>query len=150
MFNPPDNMHLLTERSLERHKHTDLGGSKNMSTAKAAIIESMAKPRLRGLPGPRKAQATERLEKIKEMAAALLDEAESLDHEHALAESSDHINSNLTHKTAVDFFDEVRRFEMRLISRALELTGGNQARAARLLGLGTTTLNYKIKTYQLI
>jgi len=121
-----------------------------MSTAKAAIIESIPKPRLRGLPRPRKAPATERLEKIKEMAAALLDEAESLDHEHALAESSDHINSNLTHKTAVDFFEEVRRFEVRLISRALELTGGNQARAARLLGLGTTTLNYKIKTYQLI
>ena len=38
------------------------------------------------------------------------------------------------------------RFEMKLIARALELTNGNQARAARLLGLGTTTLNYKIKS----
>lgn len=121
-----------------------------MSTAKAAIIESLSKSRLRGLPSrPRKAPATERLEKIKEMAAALLDEAESLDHENALAEASATVNG-LTHKTAVDFFEEVRRFEMRLISRALELTGGNQARAARLLGLGTTTLNYKIKSYQLI
>jgi DNA-binding NtrC family response regulator len=121
-----------------------------MSTAKAAIIESLSKPKLRGLPSrPLKAPATERLEKIKEMAAALLNEAESLDHENALAETSESINS-LTHQTAVDFFDEVRQFEMRLISRALELTGGNQARAARLLGLGTTTLNYKIKSYQLI
>lgn len=121
-----------------------------MSTAKAAIIESLSKPRLRGLPSrPRKTANTERLEKIKEMAAALLDEAKSLDHENALAETSATVNS-LTHKTAVDFFEEVRRFEMRLISRALELTGGNQARAARLLGLGTTTLNYKIKCYQLL
>ena len=121
-----------------------------MGTAKAAIIEALSKPKLRGLPSrPRKAAATERLEKIKEMAAALLNEAESLNHENALAETSENINS-LTQQTAVDFFDEVRRFEMRLISRALELTGGNQARAARLLGLGTTTLNYKIKSYQLL
>ena len=121
-----------------------------MSTAKAAIIESLSKPKLRGLPSrPRKAQTTERLEKIKEMAAALLDEAESLDHENALAEASSTVD-NMTNKTALDFFEEVRRFEVRLISRALELSGGNQARAARLLGLGTTTLNYKIKTYQLL
>jgi DNA-binding NtrC family response regulator len=121
-----------------------------MSTAKAAIIESLSKSKLRGLPSrPRKVPTSERLVKIKEMAAALLDEAESLDHENALAEASAMVNS-LTHKTAVDFQDEVRRFEMRLISRALELTGGNQARAARLLKLGTTTLNYKIKIYELL
>lgn len=122
-----------------------------MSTAKAEIIESLPKPKLRGLPSrPQTTPASERLERIREMAAALLDEAESLDHENALAERSGSINVNLTHKTAVNFFDEVRRFEMRLISRAMELTGGNQARAARLLGLGTTTLNYKIKSYQLL
>jgi len=121
-----------------------------MSTAKAAIIQSLSKPKLRGLPSrPRKAPTAERLEKIKEMAAALLDEAESLDHENAMAEASATINS-LTQKTAVNFFEEVRRFETRLISRALQLTGGNQAGAARLLRLGTTTLNYKIKTYQLL
>jgi DNA-binding NtrC family response regulator len=82
------------------------------------------------------------------MASALLDEAESLDHENGLAETSAAISS-LNQQSAVNFFEEVRRFEMRLIGRALELTGGNQARAARLLGLGTTTLNYKIKTYEL-
>ncbi len=121
-----------------------------MSTAKAAIIESISKTRLRGLSSrPRKAATTERLEKIKEMAAALLDEAESLDHENGLAESSAAINT-LNKKSEVDFFAEVRCFEVRLISRALELTGGNQARAARLLGLGTTTLNYKIKAYELV
>lgn len=120
-----------------------------MSTAKAVIIESISRTRLRGLPSrPRKAATTDRVEKIKEMAAALLDEAESLDHEHELAESSAAVNS-LNKTTAVDFFEEVRRFEMRLIRRALELTGGNQARAARLLGLGTTTLNYKVKSYQI-
>ena len=118
-----------------------------MSTAKAAIIESISKRSLRGLPSrSRKADAAQRLEKIKEMAGALLDEAESLNHENALAESS---AENLDIKAGLSFFDEVTRFETRLITRALELSGGNQARAARMLGLGTTTLNYKIKTYGL-
>jgi DNA-binding NtrC family response regulator len=117
-----------------------------MSTAKA-LVESISKPQLRGLPS-RKAAATERLNKIRDLASSLLDEAESLDHENALAETSATVE-NLDVKSGVEFFDEVRRFEVRLISRALELTGGNQARAARLLGLGTTTLNYKIKSYEI-
>jgi DNA-binding NtrC family response regulator len=121
-----------------------------MSTAKAAIVESISKRRLRGLPSPRrKAAPAERLEKIKDMASALLQEAESLDHENALAEASAAVD-NLNAKSGVNFFDEVRQFEMRLIGRALELTGGNQARAARILGLGTTTLNYKIKSYEML
>jgi DNA-binding NtrC family response regulator len=119
-----------------------------MGTAKAAIVESISKGRLRGLAS-RKAAPTERLEKIRNMASALLQEAESLDHENALAESSAAVD-NLNVRSGVNFFDEVRRFEMRLIGRALELTGGNQARAARMLGLGTTTLNYKIKSYEML
>jgi DNA-binding NtrC family response regulator len=83
------------------------------------------------------------------MATALLQEAESLEHENALAESSAAFD-NLDLRSSVNFFDEVRRFEMRLIGRALELNGGNQARAARMLGLGTTTLNYKIKSYEML
>jgi len=89
---------------------------------------------------------SERLEKIKEMATALLDEAATLNHENALTEANATIGS-LNPSSRVDFFKEVKSFEMRLIQRALELTGGNQARAARILGLGTTTLNYKIKIY---
>ena len=119
-----------------------------MSTAKSVLVESLSTPTLRGLPS-RKAATAERVSKIRDLATALLDEAESLDHDRALAEASATFE-NLSLKSRVDFFEEVRRFEMKLISRALELTGGNQARAARLLGLGTTTLNYKIKSYQLI
>jgi DNA-binding NtrC family response regulator len=118
-----------------------------MSTAKAAIVESISKRRLRGLPS-RKANPAARLEKIKELAGYLLDEAESLDHENSLAEASATVGG-LEMESGVDFFEEVKRFETRLIGRALELTGGNQARAARMLRLGTTTLNYKIKQYEL-
>ncbi|HLM00814.1 MAG TPA: sigma-54 dependent transcriptional regulator [Pyrinomonadaceae bacterium] len=49
----------------------------------------------------------------------------------------------------VNFYDEVRKFEVDLIRRALEQTGGHQSRAARLLGLNATTLNSKIKTYNI-
>jgi DNA-binding NtrC family response regulator len=49
----------------------------------------------------------------------------------------------------VNFYDEVRRFEIDLIRRALEQTVGHQSRAARLLGMNPTTLNSKIKTYNI-
>ncbi len=47
----------------------------------------------------------------------------------------------------INFYDQVRRFEIYLNRRALEQTGGHQSRAARLLGMNATTLNSKIKTY---
>jgi len=49
----------------------------------------------------------------------------------------------------VNFYDEIKKFEIDLIRRALEQTGGHQSRAARLLGLNATTLNSKIKTYNI-
>lgn len=49
----------------------------------------------------------------------------------------------------VDLKDAVQRFERDLISAALEKTRGNQSRAARLLGVKTTTLSAKLKRYQI-
>lgn len=49
----------------------------------------------------------------------------------------------------VNFYDEVKKFEIDLIRRALDQTGGHQSRAARLLGLNATTLNSKIKSYNI-
>lgn len=45
--------------------------------------------------------------------------------------------------------EEVRRFERGLIEGALELAGGHQTRAARLLGVKLTTLHSKIKKYRI-
>ena len=45
--------------------------------------------------------------------------------------------------------DEVQRFEADLIRAALVRSGGNQARAARHLGIKHTTLNAKIKRYKI-
>ena len=41
--------------------------------------------------------------------------------------------------------EEVQRYEGELIRHALQRTGGNQRRAAKLLGVKVTTLNCKIK-----
>ena len=42
-----------------------------------------------------------------------------------------------------------RRFEAELIRRALDATGGNRTRAARLLEISHRALLYKIKEYGL-
>jgi DNA-binding NtrC family response regulator len=49
--------------------------------------------------------------------------------------------------SGVSFYDEVNAFQKDLILRALEITGGHQSRAAKLLGMNTTTLNSKIKYF---
>jgi transcriptional regulator with GAF, ATPase, and Fis domain len=49
----------------------------------------------------------------------------------------------------INLHAEVRRFERELIRSALIQTGGRQRPAARLLGTKITTLNTKIKRYNL-
>lgn len=67
----------------------------------------------------------------------------------AVARASAGSAASLDIGRGVNFYDEVRRFEIDLIRRALEQTGGHQSRAARLLGMNPTTLNSKIKTYNI-
>jgi DNA-binding protein Fis len=47
----------------------------------------------------------------------------------------------------IDFYDEVRRFEVSLIKQALFYAHGKQSAAASLLNLNATTLHSKIKFY---
>jgi DNA-binding NtrC family response regulator len=49
--------------------------------------------------------------------------------------------------SSVVLSEMVRDFEIKLIRTALIKTGGNQRRAAFLLGVKTTTLHNKIKVY---
>ena len=49
----------------------------------------------------------------------------------------------------MSFYEEVRQFEIKLITQALSRTQGKQSAAARLLGLKATTLNSKMKQYQM-
>ena len=56
---------------------------------------------------------------------------------------------NLGLDQGIDLMAEAQRFERGVIERALELTKGSQKRAAKLLGLNSSTLNTKIKKYGL-
>jgi transcriptional regulator with GAF, ATPase, and Fis domain len=78
-----------------------------------------------------------RLNALREVALTLLDAVDAL---RGARPSGDH---------RLKLHDEVRQFETELIRTALERTGGNQARAARLLGVKHTTLNAKIKRYRI-
>ncbi|MDX6712223.1 MAG: hypothetical protein QOH96_3239 [Blastocatellia bacterium] len=78
------------------------------------------------------------LEGLTSLASVLLDEVEAL-----LPPAAVNV------KNGIDFYHEVERFEIDLIQRALDRTGGHQARAAYLLKIKVTTLNSKIKRYHI-
>jgi len=86
----------------------------------------------------REATLDNRLSSLRKVALMLLDAVDSL--------RSDQPASRDHH---IRLQDEVHRFEIDLIRAALERTSGNQARAARLLGVKPTTLNAKIKRYRI-
>ena len=73
------------------------------------------------------------LDGLREAALTLLREVESLTNRHPQ-----------THQK-LGLHEEVQRYESELIRQALQRTGGNQRRAAKLLGVKVTTLNCKIK-----
>lgn len=67
----------------------------------------------------------------------------------AMIQQSEGASSDIDIARGINFYDEVKHFETDLIRRALDQTSGHQSRAARLLGLNATTLNSKIKTYNI-
>jgi DNA-binding NtrC family response regulator len=74
---------------------------------------------------------------------------EIADPRHSLGAATSAGAGSIDISRGIDFYDEVRRFEVDIIRRALEQTGGHQSRAARMLGMNATTLNSKIKTYNI-
>jgi DNA-binding NtrC family response regulator len=104
----------------------------------------LERDRLRLLKGNAEASPTtgpatfNKIEALKVLMQVLLKEVEALGKASAL-ESGLEINLD----------DEVRRYEADLIRCALIRTGGRQRRAARLLNTKVTTLNAKIKRYNL-
>lgn len=60
---------------------------------------------------------------------------------------SELLEQEVTGKKTLDEYTAA--FEARVIARALEYSGGNQAKAAALLGLRPNTLYYKIRRYRL-
>ena len=90
----------------------------------------------------------DRIQRVVDLADALLSEAETLARDKAFTAETNKLRP-LDLLSGIDFYDEVQRFETRLIEMALGETGGNQARAARLLGIKATTLNSKIKLFNI-
>lgn len=82
--------------------------------------------------------AADRIGRLKMIARKLLSELEGI-HETTSPDTRSHI----------DFYEEVRRFEVDLIVRALTHSEGHQLNAARLLNMHPSTLNAKIKQYKI-
>jgi transcriptional regulator with GAF, ATPase, and Fis domain len=79
-----------------------------------------------------------KIDVLRDVTLALLDEVKSLG-----------TLRKVEIENGINFEDEVKSFEILLIQQALERTGGSQLHAARLLNLKHTTLNAKIKRYQI-
>lgn len=128
-----------------------------MATDRAALLETInqghsngTQPSLSKGPNLRLADVADgndsRVRRLVDLASSLMREAQVLSLDRAFADESAKLQSfNLAE--GIDFYNEVQRFETALIKLALEQAEGNQARAARLLGLRATTLNSKIKQY---
>ncbi len=84
------------------------------------------------------ASALSKTTNLKQLALKLLLEAQALNE-----------TPTLDVRNGIDFYEEVKRFEVDLIQRALSVTRGNQVRAARLLKMKVTTLNTKIKHFDI-
>jgi DNA-binding NtrC family response regulator len=91
-------------------------------------------------PAPLSGQATfiNKIEALKVLMQAILKEMEALGKASALESGFE-----------IKLDDEVHKYEADLIRCALIRTGGRQRRAARLLNMKVTTLNAKIKRYNL-
>ena len=89
--------------------------------------------------GPSENKMDDKINTLRETVLQLLQEVESLT-----------IAAPTGLKNGARLDEEVRQFEMNLIRTALGRTAGSQTRAAKLLGLKLTTLNAKIKRYQII
>jgi transcriptional regulator with PAS, ATPase and Fis domain len=84
------------------------------------------------------AQPASNIKNLQELTLRLLREVQSIGEVHTV-----------DLERGLDFYSEVTRFEVDLIKRALLQTAGHQGRAAKLLNLKVTTLNSKIKHYNL-
>lgn len=79
---------------------------------------------------------------LRDVSAALSTAAEILEQTQTSG-----VPQSLDISNGIDFYEEVRRFEDALIRRALKLTGGNQKKAASLLGIKPTTLHTILKRH---
>lgn len=95
--------------------------------------------RVRALPRQREPTLHSRLDDLRAMVRSLLTELDSLG-----------LPVELEPEGGLNLDDELKRYEIGLIRAALGKADGSQTRAARMLGVKVTTLNTKIKRYQIM
>jgi transcriptional regulator with GAF, ATPase, and Fis domain len=66
-----------------------------------------------------------------------------------LKKTESRINNHLSSESGFNLYKETQRFEAAMIRSALIQARGVQRKAAELLGLKVTTLNVKIKRYNI-
>src|SRR4051812_12271490 len=116
-----------------------------MAANRAALIDSINRGRqeetsvsadkatnLRLAPAEDRGQG--RVRRLVDLASSLMKEAQVLARDKAFVDESSSLKK-LDLSQGIDFYGEVQRFETALIKLALEQSQGNQAKAARLLGL---------------
>jgi PAS domain S-box-containing protein len=121
-------------RELPTEPH-DGGDARGVSSGGGRVIEQLV--RSLHAEGP-----SGRLDVLKEISVALSAAVELLAESRRVPATPEFDMSR-----GIDFYDEVSRFETNIIRRALEQTGGNQKRAADLLGIKKTTINAMIRRY---
>jgi DNA-binding NtrC family response regulator len=123
-----------------------------MSAERVEAIEPLEHPQEPSNVGPSlpfriaKQPARHRIQRLIDLTHSLLREAEMLVGEKAFVDESNRLQA-LNISEGIDFFEEMKQFEISLIKLALAQTSGHQARAAKLLNIKPTTLNTKIKLY---
>lgn len=96
-------------------------------------------------------QLTTRVQGLKDLALTLLKEAQAIEGDVLMSElSMPQGVRQMDIENGIKLDDAVRQYESSIIQQALLITGGNQARAARMLGIKPNTLNYKVKLYNLV
>jgi DNA-binding NtrC family response regulator len=99
---------------------------------------------------PEPPQLTTRAKGLKDLALTLLKEAQALEGDVLMSELVMPQGARqMEIENGIKLDDAVRQYESSIIRQALLITGGNQARAARMLGVKPNTLNYKVKLYNL-
>ena len=88
------------------------------------------------------AQGTNAVCRLRRLIAELIQEVDLIDYGH-----SPSVEIRL--QQDINFYEEVSRFEIAMIKTALHRTRGNQRLAARLLNLNSSTLNAKVKQYDI-
>ncbi|HEX8706653.1 MAG TPA: helix-turn-helix domain-containing protein [Pyrinomonadaceae bacterium] len=91
-----------------------------------------------------------KIQALKELVCTLLNEMQALEREALMSELATPRKLHAPNiENGIKLDEVVRQFETGIIEQALSITGGNQARAAQLLGIKANTLNYKVKLYKL-